>query len=406
MAVSKVTLSSGKVRWRLRFLVATDPETGRQHMVTRTFDRKKDADQEEARLLTLTGKGGTVARSKEPLGKYLERWLMDVKRHTLRPRTYADYMGVLKRYVTEPPEETPPLGKVPLNALTVDGLQSLYAYLQDQEGLSPRTIRSLHAVIRQGLQRAFKTGAVAANVADLVDLPEQDRRKVTAMSEEESKAFLKAARGDRYYPLWCVLLTGGLRPSEALALTWPDVDWEAGTVRVQRTLTRRGEASSWELREPKTDQAVRPVALPSFTMKALKEWKAKQAAERLRAGAEYQDHGFVFPSEWGKPLDLPNLYARNFKRIMEAAGLGTRGPEPDKPASGPRGKRPFTPKYRLYDLRHTAATALLRAGIHPKIVSERLGHAKVSFTLDVYSASVPDLQSRAVEALEALYAEG
>lgn len=221
---------------------------------------------------------------------------------------------------------------------------------------------------------------------------------MTAMSQEKATRFLEKASEDRYHPLWCVLLTGGLRPGEALGLRWEDVALDSGTIHIQRTLTRRGEESSWELREPKTDRSLRPVVLPEFTVRALKEWKATQAKERLLLGAEYENNGFVFANEFGRPLEGANLYARNFRRIMAAAGIGEWEGEG-------KAKR-FRPAYRLYDLRHTCATNLLKAGVHPKVVSERLGHSNVAFTMDAYSASLPDMQEEAAEKLEGMYGAG
>lgn len=144
------------------------------------------------------------------------------------------------------------------------------------------------------------------------------------------------------------------------------------------------------------------VVLPSFTVAALKAHRAAQAEERLLLGQEYQGHRFVFATEFGAPLALENLHRRSFRRIMAAAELGTWDEYEVVGKRGPRKKRRFVPRYRLYDLRHSAATLLLRAGVHPKAVSERLGHSSVAFTLDVYSASLPDLQEEAAEKLEAM----
>ena len=398
------------VGWRVRVYLGTDPDTGRRMYRTRTFKRKKDADKEARRLEDLKDTGSLMAPSKDPLGKYLRTWLDSVKKGSLRTRTYEDYSGVLRRYVEDPPEDAPPVGKIRLDRLTPHAVQELYRFLQEEEGLSARTVRSLHAVVRQGLAHAARTGAAPRNVADLVVLPKQQRRRVDAMTPEEANRFLEAARADRYYPLWCVLLTGGLRPGEALALKWPDLDLDASKIHVQRTLTRRGQKTKeeggkgWKLAEPKTSRARRVVVLPSFAVAALREWRVRQAEERLQLGSEYEDNGFVFATEFGKPLDGANLYARNFHRIMAAAELGEWEEPEDKPEGqpGPRKKPKFRPAYRMYDLRHTAATLLLRQGVNPKVASERLGHASVAFTMDVYAASLPDLQEEAADKLETM----
>jgi integrase len=121
----------------------------------------------------------------------------------------------------------------------------------------------------------------------------------------------EAARSDRYYPLWALLLMGGLRPGEAFGLKWEDVDFAGGKVHVRRTLTRRGlEGQTWKLVAPKTRKARRVVVLPPVAMLALRQWKVKQEDERLLLGEEYEDYGLVFATEFGKPLDGGNLCSR------------------------------------------------------------------------------------------------
>ena len=225
------------------------------------------------------------------------------------------------------------------------------------------------------------------------------------MSSEEAERFLKAAREDRYFALWAVLLTGGLRPSEAIALQWPDVDFEGARIHVQRTLVRRGVEGPYQLLPPKTDRARRVVVLPSFAAQALRAHRVAQAEERLLVGAEYTNDGFVFATEFGRPLDIANLGNRNFAQIMQRAGLGTWMEVEVGKRVKKRGRR-FRPTYRMYDLRHTAATLLLRGGVNPKVTSERLGHSSVAFTMDVYSASLPDLQAEAAEKMEEMLGAG
>jgi len=393
-SIQKIQTQDGP-RWRMRVYVGRDPETGKRKYVTKTFDRKKDADAEATRLERQKDLGVMVVPSKEPLGRYLARWLDDVMRGRVRARTWSDYKGTLRRYILDPPDGAPQIGRIRMDRLTGKAIQSLYAHLQHSEGLSPRTVRSLHAVVRQGLAYATRQREVARNAAEDVVLPREGKRTIDAMSKADADAFLRAARSDRYYALWAVLLTGGLRPGEALGLLWEDVDLEAGRLHVQRALSRRG-VEGWRLVPPKTSRGRRVVVLPSFAVQALKSWRAIQAEERLLLGSEYQDDGFVFSTEFGSPLSGVNLNRRNFRRIMAAAELGEWGVDD----VGERTK--FNPAYRMYDLRHTAATLLLRAGEHPKVVSERLGHSSVAFTLDVYSASLPDMQEDAAEKMEAM----
>lgn len=399
--MKKVELADGSTRWRIRVYMGRDPETDKRKYVTKTFDLKRDADKEATRLERQKDLGILTVPSKESFGKYLQTWLDEVKEGTIRARTMHDYRGYIRRYIKKPPDGTPSVGSIRIDRLTPAAFQALYAHMRTELDLSPRTIRYLHTILRQALGHAVATGAIARNPTDYVELPKaQGKKNKThrAMSREEATAFLEAAREDRYYPLWAVLLTGGLRPGEAFGLKWGDVDLEEGRIHIRRALTRRGFEDSWRLVEPKTARARRVVVLPPVTVEALREWKVKQAEERLLLGAEYDDHGgdpFVFATEFGKPLDQSNLRANHFLPVMAAAGLGEW--------EGEGKDRTFTPAYRVYDLRHTCATLLLLAGENPKIVSERLGHASVSLTLDTYSHVLPSMQESSAEKLEAMF---
>ncbi|MGH7548539.1 MAG: site-specific integrase, partial [Gemmatimonadales bacterium] len=238
---------------------------------------------------------------------------------------------------------------------------------------------------------------------------DDDESRAQALTQEQAARFLAAARADRYAALWHVLLLGGLRPGEAFGLTWANVT--AGIVRVRHSLTRIRGVAGWQLTPPKTRRGRRDVPLPDVAVRELRRWKAHQAQERLALGADYQDHGFVFTVPCGPPLIASNLYDVSFRRVMAAANgpegvdgdLGTWGPAPTKPRSGPTPRRVFYPKFRVYDLRHTCATMLLAGGIPVQVVSERLGHKDVTTTMNVYQHVQPTMQEAAVDKLEAMF---
>jgi integrase len=179
--------------------------------------------------------------------------------------------------------------------------------------------------------------------------------------------------------LYVVALTAGLRLGELLALRWRDVDLQAGMLQVRGTLQRAG--SDLVVAEPKTAHSRRQVALATTAVEALRRHRVTQAEERLRLGAAWQDLDLVFSSEAGGYIDESRLRRNSFWPLLERAGL---------------------PRIRFHDLRHTAATLMLRRGVHPKIVAEMLGHAQVSVTLDLYSHVTPTMQREAAEAMDAL----
>ena len=176
-----------------------------------------------------------------------------------------------------------------------------------------------------------------------------------------------------------------MRPEEYLALQWQDVDFNRGVVTVRRALVWPRKGAGWTFTEPKTARSRRSIPLPASVTAALASHKRQQAAERLKAGAEYQNHDLVFASQEGTPIMMRNLLRRHFKPILKRAKL------PDT--------------FRLYDLRHSCATLLLAANEHPKVVSERLGHASVTLTLDTYSHVLPTMQQAATEKLESILFE-
>ncbi len=194
--------------------------------------------------------------------------------------------------------------------------------------------------------------------------------------------FLAVLEGDRYSALFALALSTGMRPGEYLGMRWTDVDLSKPAVTVRRALVWRTKRGGWYFTEPKTSRSRRTIPLPDSMIAALVEHKRRQSEERLRLGSEWQDHGLVFTTSLGSPLNISNLTAKHFKPALDRAGL-------------PR-------TIRLYDLRHTCATLLLTAGENPKVVSERLGHASVTLTLDVYSHVLPDMQKAATDKLENL----
>lgn len=409
--IEKRTMKDGSVRWWLRVFVGRD-ENGRQRFVIKRFDRKKDAEKEARRLKRQRDHGMLREPSKITLNEYMKHWLK-VKAGEIRARTLYAYKGVVKRYVQRAARRRAVDRATRLDRLTPEAFEELYAWLREHRGLGPRTIQYLHVVLRQALKDAARKGTIARNPTDFVKRPKrardddeefEERDAMRALSEDEANRFIEAARPERYFALWLVLLMGGLRPSEALGLQWPNVNLGEGKLHVERILTRTG-VKGWRLVPPKTRKARRVVVLPPVAAHALREWRRKQAEERLLLGAEYEDNGFVFTNPFGKPLHLHNLGVRSFRSICERAGLGEYGPEPVKPRGqpGPPKKRPFRPAHRPYDLRHTCATLLLKKGVPVKIVSELLGHASVALTMDIYSHVLPDMQGTAAEAMQAMF---
>ncbi len=305
------------------------------------------------------------------VGEYLERWLKDSVEGNVGHRTLSNYQLQVRRHIV------PALGGIKLKTLSPAHVQGFYRQKLDA-GLSHASVRYVHAVLHRALKQALRWGLVSHNATEAVDIPQLAREEVTALSPEQARSFLEAARGDRYECMYVVAVTAGLRRGEILGLRWADVDLEAATLRVARQLQRMRDRSGLRFATPKGGKG-RTISLPPRAVEALRAHRARQAEERLRAGSLYRDGNLVFATQVGTPLEPSNIDRRSFKPLLREAGL---------------------PDVRFHDLRHTCATLLLSRGVNPKFVQELLGHADVGLTLNTYSHYIPSMGDQTALAME------
>lgn len=292
----------------------------------------------------------------------------------LRPRTLANYRRSIERHIL------PALGRLRLDKVRPEHLTKLYRE-KAAAGLSPATVRYLHAVIRAAFGLAVRWGRIPRNVALLVEPPAPAHSEITPLTVEEARALLAAADGFRLGTRWKVGLSLGLRQGEALGLWWDDLPPAARLLKVQRQLLRPAAAGAPMTFGPlKSARSRRTLALPGFLDESLAEHRERQAAER-RAAGKWVDSRLVFATTTGTPLDHRND-AREFKALCERAGI---------------------PPYRVHDLRHTAATLLIAQGQHPRVVMEILGHSQIAVTMNIYGHVMdPQLRDAADAMDEAL----
>jgi integrase len=306
---------------------------------------------------------------------YLRQWLDDCAKPTVRVSTYENYERKLRLHVF------PTLGRASLAKLGPRELSGLYAKLLSR-GLSPSTVQYVHAVLHRALDQALRWSLIPRIPAELVDAPRAGHHEVTVLSREQVSALLAVAAGDRLEALYILAVTGGLRLGELLGLRWSDLEWDAGILQVRRSLTRTKQ-NGLTFSEPKTQKGRRSVTLPSIAVEALRRHKARQNAEKMKVRDVWDEGDLLFPNEIGRPIERQNRVGRSFKVLLTKAGL---------------------PHIRFHDLRHTAATLLLQLGEHPKVVQERIGHATIGVTMDIYSHVMPDLQRDAATRLDRLLA--
>jgi integrase len=370
------------------FIVDTTlPGGPRRQTRRRGFPTRKAAQAALTETLGTLSDHSYVTPSRLTLTDFIEnRWLPAVAGE-LRASTHASYSRNLRLHIL------PTLGTVPLQAMDASTLTALYQRLATQgrkdhlggRPLSTTTVRYIHTIVRSALQTAYEWDLTPRNVADKAKPPKPKARgdrheQINTWPHATLRAFLHQTDGERLHPLWLLLATTGLRRGEAVGLTWQALDLELGTLSVRRSLVDVDCGRPvWS--DPKTSRGRRVIALDSSTLDALRQVSTRTEADRKLAGSAYEDHGLVFTHPDGSPLH-PDTTSKNFTRRGEQLGL---------------------PRIRLHDLRHTWATLALESGIHPKVVQERLGHANVSITLDLYSHVSPAMQSDAAERVAALF---
>ena len=302
------------------------------------------------------------------VGDLLGRWIDSVLPGTVATNTMVNYATIARVHIL------PTLGRTRLAKLTPTAVQALLQ-AKTQEGYSPTTVRRIRGVLVQVLKQAERWGLVARNVAALTNGPRIPKREGRTLTIDQAKALLAAARGDRLEPLYVVMLSLGLRRGEALALDWNDVDLDARTLRVRRSVRREG--GKLVLGELKTAGSRRVLNLPIPVVEALRAHRVRQAAERLEAGPRWQDLGLVFTTTIGTAIDPANL-RHYFEALALRAGLGHRHP---------------------HELRHSAASIMLAQGVPLEVVSEVLGHSSIRVTKDTYGHIMAPAKEAAAEAM-------
>ena len=353
-------------RWEAR---ATLPDGKRKCIYGKT---QKEVLHKLNKIKIDVEQGLPIAEEKQTVAQYLDSWLETVK-HQLRATSYRRYSDHVRLRLV------PYIGKTPLAKLTPQQVQKVYSTLMTK-GVSPTTVEQLHVVLHKALKDAMRLGLVQRNITDVVNSPRARLFEIHPYSEEQVRLFLQTAQGDRFEALFTMAVATGMRLGELLALRWEDVDFERAYLFVRATLQRDG--NMFVLSEPKTARSRRNIALPETVLDALHAHQQRQVEEHEQLGEAWENTlNLVFPNSIGKPMKPSNLTQLFFARILRKAGL---------------------PRIRFHDLRHSAATLLLGRGVHPKVVSEMLGHSQISITLDVYSHVTPHMQQSAAAAMDAV----
>jgi len=323
-----------------------------------------------------TASGAQTAPEEASVRTYLSDWLAHM-RGRVRRVTWEGYEVLLRRHAL------PQVGELPLHALSPLVLQELYGRLLEgdrgQAPLSGGTVRNLHLVLTQAFSQAVRWQLLTVNPA-MGCQPPRPRRSPRLVADPPLVQRLLAATADTAYELPCAIaVSTGMRRGEILALRWSDLAADRSKARVVRTLQPTQHGLIFE--EPKTQRSRRSVLLPAFLYPYLERQRTRQTVRRDKLADGWHDNDLLVDRGDGEPMN-PDTLSAGWARFLRQQKL---------------------PPVRFHDLRHAHATLLLLQGVHPKIVSERLGHASISITLDTYSHVLPSLQGQAAEAFDSLF---
>lgn len=353
---------------------------GKRPRITFTKPTKREADAELAKRVNELNTGIHISPSKLTVAAYLERWLTDYAATNVSGKTYERYKQIVEKNLM------PALGHYHLTKLAPLHIQDYYTWaLQHgrvkggEGGLAPRTVLHHHRVLHKALGQAVKWQLLPRNPGDAVEPPKAQRAVVKYLVSDDTAGLLTAVRDTRYFMPALLASSTGMRRGEVLALCWQDVDLDGGRLHVNRSLEQTKDGLTFK--SPKSRRG-RRIDIGKSVVDELRRHKVRQAETRLALGPAYHDDGLVVCHPDGMPWK-PDSFSTSFRSFAHSRGFNVS----------------------FHALRHSHATQLLERGINPKVISERLGHANIAITLDVYSHVTPTMQEEAANTYDDVLAE-
>jgi integrase len=358
--------SNGKPYWRIRLDYGPDQITGKrsQPRLPGRYADERTAKRKMAEVVHEANHGPRIVPSKRTVQAVVNDWLDNEASVSVREKTIRDYRSVCKLHVI------PHVGHIPVQELTTASVQAFRAKLL-AAGHSHFVAGKATLHLHQAMAYAVRQGYLSHNPAGNLRRLKAPRREMKVWTAEQAAAFLTVAGDATYNPLWLIALSTGMRLGELRGLGWQDIDWARSVLSVRRSIDQYSTEN-----DPKSGSA-RTIDLDATCLQALKELRARQNPDRLKLGEAWKHADLVFASSSGNYLQARSIY-RVKERLESASGV---------------------PAIRFHDLRHTAATLMLQAGIPVKVVSERLGHANATITLNLYAHVLPNMQRAAADML-------
>lgn len=361
----------GKICYQITVEGERDLLTGKRNRIYKNVNgSKREANSVMHKMITEMEQGAIAKKTNKTVGDWMDEWVLSCLPN-VEETTRKGYKTKIRCYIR------PALGDILLKSLRAEHVQKMINDMMSK-GLSPKNIRDTFNNVNAAMKMAVKTRLIVYNPCEGVVLPKLKKYRAEVYDTKMIHKLLDVSYGtDMYLPV-LLLVTAGLRRGELLALRWEDVDFKNNILKIRRNMVC-GEKDAI-IKSPKTESGIRDIHLGEDVMKVLKAERVKYMEDALSYGAGFQNLGFVIRQEDGSPMK-PDSMTRKWTRFVEREGL---------------------PKIRLHDLRHSNATALIQAGVNPKVVQQRLGHSDVNITLNTYTHVLPEMDVEAAEKLDAI----
>lgn len=331
------------------------------------FKGKTVARKELAKKINEIESGTLLNPSDIKLGVFLKQWLDHKEKHVSKG-TMAHYKPYINKHLI------PNLGALKFDQLKPYHIQELYDQYVEEETLSNQSIVHMHRILNNALKTAIMWELANKNPCDGIKPPKPEKYEMQVWDKPDVDEFLMVAKKDRFYIIYLLALSTGMRKGELLGLKWQDIDFTNQDLSVRRAVTRK-KGGGFEIGPLKTENSYRNISLFDHVMEELEEYKQEQRKYIMKNRKTYKDQDLVMANSNGSFI-LPRNLDRNWLSTLEESMLR---------------------KIRFHDMRHTHATLMLKQGTHPKVVQERLGHYSISVTLDLYSHVLPNIQKAAAE---------
>ncbi len=360
---------SGEVRYQITVEGDRDPLTGKRNRAYKNVKGSlREAKSIMHRMITEMEQGIIAKRTNKSIAEWMDEWVTQYLPN-VEETTRIGYRSKINCYIN------PAIGDILVQSLRAEHVQMMINNMHES-GLSPKNIRDTYNNINAAMKKAVKIRLVPYNPCEGVSLPKLKKYRANVYPPEMIHTLLDNAMGtDIYLPI-LLLVTLGLRRGELLALTWDDIDFDNNIIKVRRNMVRG--ANGYIIKSPKTEAGIRDIRTGDDVMKELRKAKTQYMTDKLSYGPAFQNLGFVIRQEDGSPL-FPDSMSRKWRRFLERMNL---------------------PKIRLHDLRHSNATALIQAGVNPRVVQQRLGHSDVNITLNTYTHVLPEMDMDAAAKLD------